>query len=392
MNIILTIFRKEIKTTLRDRRTLISAVVIPALAMPLILLGVTKLTKRLTDKEANKQLSIAMIGAPPAIENQFSDTKKFRIIRQVPLAAARDSVAAENYDAVLAFDDHFASSVDSLGTGNVSFYYKSTNIMVESRVKQQLEQYKAQEMARRFERLHLAQNLLTPVAITPVDVASQKEQIGMLAGGFLPYIFIIFCFVGCMYPALDLITGEKEKGTIETLLTVPASRFQILLAKMLTIATIGVCAAVMTITGMFVALRMMHEIPQEILTTINDILSLRFVLMLFLMLIPLSLCFAGLLSAVVIRANSFKEAQTYVTPMTFAVIIPAIIALTPGMKLSWQTVWIPILNIALATKEIIAGTIHYAQYAAIVLSLIAVALLALTISVRQFSKEGNILK
>jgi sodium transport system permease protein len=392
MHTILTIFRKEIKSTLRDRRTLISAVLIPALAMPLILLGVTKLTKRMMEKEESKQLRIALVGEAPKAEQMFSDAGKFQLIRNVPLAAARDSVAAENFDAVLQFDDRFAASVDSLGTGQVHFYYKSTNTMVESRVTKQLELYKARVLEERFERLHLAQNLLTPVVVTPVDVASQKEQIGMIAGGFLPYIFIIFCFVGCMYPSLDLITGEKEKGTIETLLTVPASRFHILLGKMLTIAAIGVCAAMMTIAGMFGALRVMHEIPQEILTTINDILSLRFVLLLFLMLLPLSLFFAGLLSAIVIRASSFKEAQTYVTPLTFAVIVPAIIALTPGMKLSWQTAWIPILNIALATKEIIAGTIHYAQYALIVVSLAVLALAALSLSVRQFSKEGNILK
>jgi sodium transport system permease protein len=392
MHTVLTIFRKEIKTTLRDKRTLISAVLIPALAVPLILLGVTKLTKRMMEKEQSKQLRIALVGAPPAAGQLFRDAGKFELIRNVPLAAARDSVAAEHFDAVLQFDDGFAAAVDSLGTGQVHFYYKSTNTMVESRVMKQLEQYKTQLLNERFARLHLAQNLLTPVVITPVDVASQKEQIGMLAGGFLPYIFIIFCFVGCMYPSLDLITGEKEKGTIETLLTVPASRFHILLGKMLTIAAIGVCAAVMTITGMFVALRMMHEIPQEILTTINDILSLRFVVLLFLMLIPLSLFFSGLLSAIVVRASSFKEAQTYVTPLTFAVIVPAVIALTPGMKLSWQTAWIPILNIALATKEIIAGTIHYAQYALIVASLAVLALVALAVSVRQFSKERNILK
>lgn len=78
--------------------------------------------------------------------------------------------------------------------------------------------------------------------------------------------------------------------------------------------------------------------------------------------------------------------------MTFVVIIPAMIALMPGVKLSWQTCWIPILNIALATKEIIAGTIHTAQYLVIVLSLVIFAAAALMMSVRQFSRERNILK
>ncbi len=391
MNTIFTIIRKELIDTLRDRKTLISAIVLPALAAPLLILGVTKLQKNLIDKERNKQLKIAVYNAPPSVEPLLRDSS-IRLIRDVPLAAAKDSVAKEKYDAVLDFDPGFSASIDSMRPGAVSFYYKSTNIMVESRVSGRLDKFKEEVLATRFRKLNLPQDMLTPLAVSNVDVASTKEQIGVLLGGFIPYFFIIFCFLGCMYPALDLITGEKEKGTIETLLTVPASRFQILIGKMITIAIVGICAALMTMGGMFAAVRLSNEIPAEILTTINDILSVRFIIMLFAMLIPLSFFFAGLLSAVAIRASTFKEAQSYVTPMTFVVIVPAMIALMPGVKLSWANAWVPILNIALATKEIIAGTINIMHYAVIVLSLIALALLAVWASHRQFSSEKNILK
>jgi len=240
--------------------------------------------------------------------------------------------------------------------------------------------------------LNISIEALTPIVIAKVDVASRKEQIGKMLGGILPYIFIIFCFMGCMYPAIDLITGEKEKGTIETLLTVPASRFKILIGKVVTISMIGLAAASMTILGMVVSLKFLSNIPKDFLNSINDILSLKFMIMLFAMLLPLSVFFSGLLSAVVIRARSFKEAQSLVTPMMFVVIVPAMIALLPGVNLNWQTVWIPILNIALATKEIIAGTIVAGQYVAIVLSLTVLALAATYVSFKQFSNEGMVLK
>lgn len=392
MNTILTIFRKEIKTTLRDRRTLISAILLPVLAMPLLLLGVTKFSKHMVEKEAAKELKIVLRNAPPALAQQFAAASGFKIIPEIPLPAARDSVAKEVYDAALDFDPAFAQTVDSMGVGQVAFYYKSTNTSVADRVEKVFDSYKAEVLNKRFERLHISPALLEPIALQSVDVASQQEQIGMLAGGFLPYIFILFCFMACMYPALDLITGEKEKGTLETLLTTPASRLQILIGKVLAIGVVGVFAAVMTIVGMFAALRLFEGIPPEIITAINDILSLRFVLLLFGMLVPLSLFFAGALAAVAIRASSFKEAQTLISPMMFVVIVPAMMALMPGMRLTWQTAAIPILNIALATKEITAGTIHYGQYALLVISLIVAALLAIAASVRQFSKEGNILK
>ena len=213
-----------------------------------------------------------------------------------------------------------------------------------------------------------------------------------MVGGFLPYIFIIFCFMGCMYPAIELITGEKEKGTMETLLTVPASRFKILVGKILAIALVGLSAALMTILGMVVALKLLPDIPAAFLNILNDMVTPKFIIMLFAMLFPLSIFFAGFLSALVIRAKTFKEAQSLVTPMTFVIIIPALIATLPGVELGWQTSLIPVLNIALATKEIIAGTINMLQYATVVISLVVLALIAAYVSYKQFSRESMVLK
>lgn len=391
MNTILIIIRKELLDALRDKKTLMSAIVMPALAMPLLILGITSLQKKLNEKEQNKTLKVALINAPQQVQSLFIDPK-ITLIPNAELSAAKDSVAKEEYDAVLDFAPTSFNEKDSLGQASLDFYFKSTNEMVEKRVNERLGKYKESLLEERFQKLHLSKELLTPLKVNDQDLASTKEQIGVMIGGFIPYFFLLFCFIGCMYPAIDLLTGEKERGTIETLLTVPAGRLEILIGKMITIALIGVVAASMTIGGMFLAVRLASDIPAEILKTITDILSLKFIVMLFAMLIPLSLFFAGILSAVAIRASTFKEAQSYVTPMTFVVLIPAMIALMPGVKLSWETTWIPILNIALATKEIVAGTIAPLQYAAIVVSLILFAFLALALSVRQFSKERNILK
>ncbi len=391
MNTFLTVFRKELRSTLRDRRTLLSAILIPALAVPLLILGVTKLQQQLHEKEQAKRLKVALFDAPPAIRALFEDSAT--VLLQAPsLAAAKDSVAAEAWDAVLQFGPDAATRIDSLQPAPVAFYYKSTEDGVETRIREKLAQYEKAELQRRFRRLALAEDVLTPLAVQPMDLASTKEQLGRVVGGFLPYMFLLFCFLGCMYPALDLTTGEKEKGTLETLLTTPASRLQILLGKLGVIALMGVCGALMTTGGMYGMIRLSSGIPQEILAAVSDILSLRFILLLFLMLLPLSLFFAGVLTAIAIRATSFKEAQTYVTPLNFAVIVPAMIALMPGVKLTWGTVWIPVLNVALATKEIIAGTMEPTQYTAIVVSLVALALLAVVLSVRQFSSEKNLMK
>lgn len=391
MHTIITVIKKELKDTLRDKKTLFSAIILPALAIPLLLLGTSSLQKSLIDKERVKELKVVLMNAPEAVAEQFQD-ETIRLLASQNLENAKDSVANEVFDAVLVFDANFKDNVDSLQTGVVELYYKSTNIMVQRRVEEKINAYKALVLNQRMTELNIPAPVLQPVKIETVNVASAKEQIGDTIGGFIPYIFILFCFMGCMYPALDLITGEKERGTIETLLTVPASRFSILIGKTITIALVGVVAAVMTIAGMVAALNLGTGIPPSFMASLNDMLSFKFIFMLFAMLLPLSFFFAGVLSAMVVRTSSFKEAQSYVTPMTFVVIVPAMVAMMPGIELNWQLAFIPILNVALATKEIIGGTINLGHFTVIVLSLITFATLAVFISYQQFSQEKNVLK
>lgn len=391
MNTIYTVLAKELKVTLRDKRTLISAIILPALIIPLLIFGVTKLQKSLMDKASDKQLKIALIGTPPMFSNTFNDPK-FRMIQNVDLNKGKQAIQADSLDAVVEFPADFSEKIKNLQSGKINLYYKSTNMKVYNRISEKIDSVKVGILKERVKQLNISEEAFLPIAIAKVDIASPKEQIGKMVGGFLPYIFIIFCFMGCMYPAIELITGEKEKGTMETLLTSPASRFQILVGKILAIALVGLSAALMTIIGMVVALRVLPDIPTVFLNILNDMVSVKFIIMLFAMLFPLSIFFAGLLSAMVIRAKTFKEAQSLVTPMTFVIIIPALIATLPGVELSWQTSFVPVLNIALATKEIIAGTINMLHYAAVVVSLVVLALLAAYISYNQFSKESMVLK
>ncbi len=391
MNTILTVYKKEMKDTLRDRRTLMTAILMPMLIIPILITGLTKLQTSLMNKEQHKQLKIALIGTPENFANQLIDSS-IKFVTNVDLTTSKKEIAKDSLDAALECSPTFLTDINEMKSGKINLYFKSTNILLSSRISKKLDIIKASLLNERIKKLNISAEALHPFEVAEIDIASPKEQLGKMAGGFLPYLFILFCFTACMYPAIDLITGEKEKGTMETLLSSPASRFQILIGKILAIATVGVSAALMIIVGMVIGLKFLKEIPKDFLDTINDMVSPKFIIMLIAMLIPLAIFFAGLLSALVIRAKSFKEAQSLVTPMTFVVIIPAIMATVPGIALNWQTAFIPILNIALATKEIIAGTINMGQYFVIVIWLIVLAFLAALLSYKQFSKESMVLK
>jgi len=387
MNTILTVFKKEFKDTIRDRRTLISAIIVPTIIIPILIYGFTKLSSSIMKKEQEKKLEVAII-TPPAEFLAEIDTSKFLIKQGITLTSGRDAILGDSLDAMISFLDGFEENIEGNSTGKVHMWYKSTNITVKDRLTNVVDKYEEKLLDRRIERLELSKESIDPVDLTRYDIAPKKEQIGKLAGGILPYFFVIFCFMGCMYPGLDLITGEKERGTIETLLTVPASKFHILLGKVLTIAFFGMAAAGLTILGLVASLKLMPDIPQDILDTISNMVEIKSILMLLAMIIPLSLFFAGIISAMVVKAKSFKEAQSIVTPISMVIILPAMIGMMPGVELTFTTAAIPIVNIALATKEIVAGTIHMGHYAFIILTLVILAIIAVAISYKQFSKEA----
>jgi sodium transport system permease protein len=250
-----------------------------------------------------------------------------------------------------------------------------------------------QEKARkqRYKDLNLDEEKLEPIIVDYKNVASSKEMIGKLVGGFLPYIFIAFGFIGCMYPAIDLFTGEKERGTIETLLTTPAARWQLLFGKMGVVVLSGLLAATCALLGLFLAIEVMDiGIPAELLDIIHSILSPGFIFMLFLLLFPLTVFFAGVMIPIAIYAKSFKEAQTIITPLNIVMVLPAMVGFFPGIELNALTASIPVVNIVLTTKELIAGTLDTGLLILSFCVMMVLALLAVFISYKRFDKETNV--
>ena len=112
-----------------------------------------------------------------------------------------------------------------------------------------------------------------PFNIIEEDVASEKEKFGKTIGTFLPYLFLIFCFSGALYPALDMGAGEKERGTLETILTSPALRIEIMLGKFIVVAIFGIMSAIFGLLGLVLAVRSNSDIPAEIIMKATDILK-----------------------------------------------------------------------------------------------------------------------
>lgn len=393
-----TVFRKELTDTLRDRRTIITMILVPLMLFPVIMSVMTRIQVSQMKKAEAEVLQVALItyGNAQAFRDSLLARDDFEVHEDIPADSVRALIQRDSLDGAFVFSKNFDKRVQNLKSGRVKFYYKSTENESEDitkrRLKEVLDGFEKTLLAQRFKKLQLDEDIVEPVKVAEVNVATRKERLGRAIGGFLPYIFVIFCFTGAMYPAIDLAAGEKERGTIETLLTAPVPRLQILLGKFSVVVLTGIASAAISMLGLYIGFRQIPEIPTEALETILSILEVKSIVLVLSLLFPLTVFFAGLLLSVSIFARSFKEAQSYISPMTFVVILPVVVGLLPGITLNAGTALIPILNISLATKEIIAGTIKTGLLLEVYASLIVLAALGLFFCTQMFTRESVIFR
>lgn len=391
-----TIFRKELIDTLRDRRTLIMMIVVPVLVVPIMILVVVKVGALLERKASEKQLKIAVVGAEyaPDLYALIASDSQITVIQGIAIEDVAATVREDSVDGAVVIPSTFLDRINADRQAAVQLYYQSTRSLnvAERRLRDIIEEYDGEIVGRRIERLNLDAQLFDAIEIVNFDVATVKERIGETAGRLLPYMFILFCFMGSMYPGIDLGAGEKERGTLETLLSSPATRLEIVLGKFLVISLIGLASAMISIGGLYIAVLQIKEIPEQIMAVISDILNLKVIGMIASLLIPLEAFFAAVILAVSIYSKSFKEAQSSLTPMSFVVIVPVLIGLMPGVELTWKTALIPILNVSLASKDVISASIEPTHLALVYASLLLLASVSIVFCVKWFNREATLFR
>lgn len=394
MKNIVTIAKKEFLDTLRDRRTLIMMIVVPVLLFPILFTVINRLQTSVMQREQDKALEVGLINMDAHNDLvEFLEGRGGLNVRHLDnVDEITDLIRQDELQVGIVIEDGFTRQVALLQSGKVRVMYSATKLTVKDRIDRVLNEYADGKMLARIEEQGFDPSFIRPVELVPVNVATAQEVMGKLAGGLLPYLFVLFCFMGAMYPAIDLFTGEKERKTLETILTTPVSRLEILIGKMIVIVSTGILSAILAIVGLFASFQLSSGMPEMFTEVVADMLNIGFVLLTLLMLLPLTVFFAGVMIPMTIYARTFKEAQSMLTPFTFLIIFPAMIGLLPGIELTAVTAIIPIVNISLATKEILAGTIYFPHLLLTVVSLFAYASLAVGFCVKWFGNETNVLR
>lgn len=395
MKNVIIIFQKEIKDLLREKRTLITSIAIPLLVFPIIFTIMGEFMSKQIKKEQEKPLNIGIIdnSSSTAFLALFKDRKDIKINRYADPVKFDTLIQAGKLDGAMLISNDFDGQVNSMKTGTITLVYKSANWGVKERLMSTIEAYKRTLLGQRLSKLSIDYPTVNPIEIKIQDVSTAREKFGKEIGGMIPYIFVIFSFLGCMYPAIDLFTNEKERGTLETILVTPVNRLEILFGKMSVVSFIGLFSAILSVIGLSFGLKQFAKgLPNDVAGTLSSFLDPGNVMLLLLLMIPLVIFFAGILTLVTTYAKSYKEAQSIISPLTIIVILPTIMGLMPGIELNAATAIIPVTNISLATKDIISGTLNFSLYALALGSLLVYASISVYMASLWFSKESNIAK
>jgi sodium transport system permease protein len=391
-----TVYRKELTEALRDRRTLISTLLVPLLLFPLLSVGFGALAVTLVKKAEEETPKVMLLGGAdsPAVLDALRASKKIEVMPATP--DWKDKIINKEIRAAIAIPDGFEASLAQQNPQTIAIYkYEGelkSSISADT-VERSLKAYRDTVIEARLDANHVPSSILTPFRIKQDNVAPPEKVGGAAFGGIIGYMVILLCLTGGMYPAMDLTAGEKERGTMETILSSPISRLDLVLGKFFLVLTASLVTAALSVLSMGVSFWGMQQLKAFDVSKNPDAAGMQLhigftaVLSVFLMALPLAVLFSAGLITISLFAKSYKEAQSYVSPLMILVIVPAVAAMLPGVELTAKLALIPILNVSLLCKELVTGTYHWNFIALIFLSTCVYAAAALFLAVKMFQRE-----
>ena len=422
---------KELRETLRDRRTLITLILMPLLVYPaLSLVFKTFLLGNLQGLTAVDPVSLRIV-----FDGDGSDDENLELLKQfrrVVHAADRAASANENKDdqgpARLSADNPFPGlkgleehrwfQADPDSDLPLESYVQSPPDSGEnpqadvcvyfSKSKESSFGFKAKiihgnngfsrtagdylsycfrrandfETKLRFRQLGLPTD---PVWLTTKDEIGESSGTGLASlAGLIPLVLVLMTITGAVYPAIDLTAGERERGTLETLMAAPIPRFSILFSKFVAVVTVAMLTAILNLVGMFATI-WAFQLDKQLGIEIFNLSTMVQILLLLVL-------FAGFFSAVLLVvtsfAKSFKEAQVYLIPVILLSLGPGLMAMAPEMKLSGFNLVCPMVNILLLARDVITGGVEAGPATVVVLSTIVYGVIALGFAAKLFGSDA----
>lgn len=402
-----TVYLKELKDSLRDRRALISIIVIPTLVMPLLIFGLGRVASGVVTKARQEIPRVMVLGGEdsPTVLRALQESKQIKLVEGA--TDWRRQISEKQLRAVVKIPAGFEAGLQVGAADQVVIYHYQGELksgLAASELERFFRELREQTISARLTEHDLPVRLAKPFEWRRENVAPPEKVGGNMLGGIVPYMIIILCFTGAMYPAMDLTAGEKERGTMETLLCCPVPRVDIVVGKFLVVLTGSLSAMFLALLSMglsalaagllFIggkgAAAGQAMVAGQAKATMGalPIIDPWGLVGVVAMTLPVAVLFSAGIFTVALFAKSYKEAQSYVGPMIFIVLMPAAVGMLPGLDLNYMLSLVPLLNLSLVCKEMLSGVWHWHYIGLIFASSCLYAAAALWLAVKMFSRES----
>jgi len=359
------LFVKEIIGAVRDRRTMLLTVFFPLVFYPLILLvvGHFPAAERTQIEEMIPAVIVVDRAADETFLAQLRSTATLTPLFYPSAEQGLSDLKAGMAQVMMAMDKE--SGGPGLGL-EITLYYDKTDqaaTIAAARVRDFLEGYLKETMRDKLDSLGLDYDELSvPLKMHVEDVTSSESLGRMILSRLLPYFMVLAILTGAMNLGAEITAGEKERGTIATLLVSQLSRTEIVLGKFLAILTVSLVSSLLSAVGLLIGIRFFGEGLAPVGTEATFSLGLSAFGWMLAVLLPLAVILAALVMIVGSFARSQKEASTYLMPIYMVIILVAMISMTGGITFSGLRFLIPVANALYALQEIILGdlrTVHF---------------------------------
>ncbi|ASS76961.1 hypothetical protein CIG75_19945 [Tumebacillus algifaecis] len=389
------VLQKEITDLLRDRKTWVTSVLLPLLLIPGLMILIAKMQAG-TEEAARNHIPIAVIGQQAEVEKAITSYEGIEVVKTDD---PKQALADGEVRAVVEIDEQFAQKVQAKQPATVNILYnpaEQKSSIAQGVLKGLLDGLEQQLMAQRLAELNISAEAIKPLDVQTVDVSTDDQKAGSFLGFIVPLLLIVSCVTGALPAATDLMAGEKERGTLEALLTTPVNGMAILTGKLITTSLMGFVSAIASTIAMVIAAKILPSVlggEADGFGLSLSFLSAGNVALMLVMLLGLAVMFASLMLCVSSLAKSFKEAQTYLAPFMIVAMVPVYATMfTSPQDAPLSYYFLPVVNATMMVKELLYGTVDFTHITYVLGSTLLYAAIAVGVASKLFRREGLIVK
>jgi len=392
---------KEIKHLFRDTKTIVQTVVVPTFITPLLLGAIFWYVGSIANEETKKTYDISTYSAIESnLITQLAESDRLNILPEESITNVITSVTEGNSEIGLVLDEKFSENLTTDNSAKITIYSKNidTFSQAKSLVTNIIDDFEDAERNDRLTALNLTNEYVNPIVIEEEDLTTEEESAGSIFGAILALFFVMYVMSGSTYPAVDLGAGEKERGTMETLISTNISSVDIIIGKMLSVTTSAVLTATFSMLGFAIPMLIIFlfyadSVNEYLFSLLSALLNPVAFLAVFILIIPLSVFMGAFLLAISVYAKTPKEAGLLLGNVLIIFIVPCYIPLiNPGLELDFVGALIPCYNLALLTNNLIAGTVDWFLYSVSFISTIVYCCIAIYVTYIMFDDENVIFR